>query len=74
MEGLVSKKNYLRIVSGVGGRLKAYICVQGEKSVVGLCTYCTKNDIWFHIWSHLLEKSLMENFTFCAVRHTRSFS
>ena len=27
--------------------------------------HCTKNEL--QIWSHLLEKSLMKNFIFCAV-------
>ena len=26
------------------------------------------------IWSHLLKKSLMENFIFCVVRHWNSFN
>ena len=47
MEGLVSKKNYIRIVRGGGGSPKAYICVQGKTSVVGLSTHYTKNE-FFH--------------------------
>ena len=30
-----------------------------------ICEHCTKRTLW--IWSHLLKKSLMENFIFCAV-------
>ena len=29
---------------------------------------CTKNDVFQRIWSHLLKKSLMENFIFRAVQ------
>ena len=42
MEGLVSQKNYVHIVRGGGGSPKVYMCVQGEKSVVDLCTHCAK--------------------------------
>ena len=33
-------------------------------------SHCTKNEVFteLQIWSHLLKKTLMENFIFCAVR------
>ena len=37
--------------------------------------HCTRNEVFLWIWSHLLKKSLMENFIFCAVLvSTCSFS
>ena len=30
---------------------------------------CDQNRSFLRIWSHLLKKSLMENFIFCAVKH-----
>ena len=29
--------------------------------------HCTKNEVFLRIWSHLLKKSLIESFIFCAV-------
>ena len=47
VEGLVSKKYYVRIVRGGGVNPKACMLHTWEKSVVGFCTHCTKNDV-FH--------------------------
>ena len=30
--------------------------------------HCTENEVFLQIWSHLLKKPLMENFTFCAAQ------
>ena len=51
MEGLASKKNYLRIVIGGGGGLKAHMRAQGKTNVVGLCTNCTKNEVTYFLCS-----------------------
>ena len=59
------------------------LCFYGHYFVRKLRRHFTKNEVFhFHffskceqihsflqIWSHLLKKSLMENFIFCAVRH-----
>ena len=37
-----------------------------QKGSEGFIDHCTKNS-FLQIWSHLLKKSLMENFTFCVV-------
>ena len=35
---------------------------------------CDQIRSFLRIWSHLLKKSLMENFTFCAVFNKKTFS
>ena len=40
-------------------------------SIKGFSSKCDQFCSFLQIWSHLLEKSLMENFIFCAVRGSR---
>ena len=45
-------------------------------SIKDFSSKCVQIRSFLRIWSHLLEKSLMENFTFCAVNlvHSLNFS
>ena len=42
-------------------------CTKNEVSIKDLFSKCDQIHRKLRIWSHLLEKSLMENFIFCAV-------
>ena len=48
-----------------------YYCVTGQKmkfSIKGLFSKCDQIRSFLQIWSHLLKKSLMKNFIFCAMK------
>ena len=40
-------------------------------SIKDFFSICDQNPQFMRIWSHLLEKSLMENFIFCAVESSK---
>ena len=44
-----------------------YYCTKMDFSIKEFFNKCDQIRMKFRIWSHLLKKSFMENFTFCAV-------
>ena len=82
MEGLISKKKYVYALYMGEGVAQKHTCVyKGTRASLGFlhtaqrmkssiknffsnCDQIRRN---LRIWSHLMEKSLMENFIFCAV-------
>ena len=52
------------------GIFNTYPQIKSNKNWLGskfVSKQCTKNEVFLRIWSHLLKKSLMENFNFYAV-------
>ena len=48
---------------------KTEVFRKGYLSVKDIFSKCDQMNSFLRIWSHLLKKSLMENFIFCAIQH-----
>ena len=59
-------KEYLRMIT-LHSPLHIYTAQKMKFSIKDFCSKCDQIRSFLRIWSHLLKKSLMENFIFCAV-------
>ena len=68
--GLIKFSSEEKVVGGGGGSCTAQ---KRKFSIKDFFSKCDQNCSFLRIWSHLLNKSLMENFIFCAVLLAQNF-
>ena len=59
---------YLVVLCGAPFLIRAETCTKKEVSIKNFFSKCDQIRSFVWIWLHLLKKSLMENFIFCAVK------
>ena len=64
-EELLSEKLYF--LCSLSFKIHIHTAQKMRFSIKDFCSKCDEIRSFLQIWSHLLEKSLMENFIFCAV-------